>query len=110
MSSFRWWTDEYRSAAVCLAALVTLALLLWHYDGRLAPDFGPGLDLDMAVVALMTTIRVALGNIVEACICQAAWIWVSRSHQIRTRSSAKLEDFKLFDEASRGFLGSLSLL
>ncbi|KAF4507618.1 hypothetical protein G6O67_004097 [Ophiocordyceps sinensis] len=49
-------------------------------------------------------------SIVESCICQGAWIWVSKSHQARTRNRARLEDFKLFDEASRGFLGSLALL
>ncbi|PHH92485.1 hypothetical protein CDD83_7233 [Cordyceps sp. RAO-2017] len=64
----------------------------------------------MIVIAIMTLVRVALGSIVESCICQGAWIWVSKSHQIRTRNRARLEDFKLFDEASRGFLGSLSLL
>ncbi|EQK98038.1 arginase family protein [Ophiocordyceps sinensis CO18] len=109
-SSFRWWTDEYRCAALCIGGIVALALVLWHFDGKLAPHFEPGIELDMIVIAIMTLIRVTLGSIVESCICQGAWIWVSKSHQARTRNRARLEDFKLFDEASRGFLGSLALL
>ncbi|PHH69719.1 hypothetical protein CDD80_6550 [Ophiocordyceps camponoti-rufipedis] len=64
----------------------------------------------MIVIAITTLIRVALGSIVESCICQGAWIWVSKSHQRRTNNIARLEDFKLFDEASRGFLSSVALL
>lgn len=109
-SSFRWWADEYRCAALCMAGIVTLGLVLWHFDGKLAPRFEPGIELDMIVIAIMTLVRVTLGSIVESCICQGAWIWVSKSHQARKRNRARLEDFKLFDEASRGFLGSLALL
>ncbi|KAK5992947.1 hypothetical protein PT974_06372 [Cladobotryum mycophilum] len=110
LSSFKWWSNEYRYATVCTLSIMTLAILLWHYDGKLAPKFSPGIELDMIVVALMTTIRVAMGSIVETCICQCAWIWVSKTHQLRAGTEAKLEDFKLFDEASGGILGSLALL
>ncbi|RDA87087.1 hypothetical protein CP532_0168 [Ophiocordyceps camponoti-leonardi (nom. inval.)] len=109
-SSFRWWAAEYRCAALCLAGIAVLSLLLWRYDGKLSPDFGLGIELNMIVIAIMTLVRVSLGSIVESCICQGAWIWVSKSYQTRTKNTARLEDFKLFDEASRGFLGSLALL
>ncbi|PNY24902.1 Uncharacterized protein TCAP_05162 [Tolypocladium capitatum] len=110
ISSFRWWADEYRCALLCMVGLAVLAVVLWHFDGKLAPDLGPGMELDMVVIAIMTLVRVTLGSIVEACICQGAWIWVSKSHQTRTQNEARLEDFKVFDEASRGLLGSLTLL
>ncbi|POR32856.1 Uncharacterized protein TPAR_06940 [Tolypocladium paradoxum] len=110
ISSFTWWADEYRCAVLCMVGLAVLTLVLWHFDGKLAPDFGPGMELDMIVIAIMTLVRVTLGSIVEACICQGAWIWVSKSHQARTQNKARLEDFKVFDEASRGLLGSLALL
>lgn len=102
LPSFRNWTDEYMGASVCIVAIVVLSVVLYHYDGKLAPHLSPALDLDMLVIALMTIVRVALGNIVEACICQCAWVWVSKNHQIRANTQARLEDFKLFDEASRG--------
>ena len=110
IAAFRWWTDEYRCAMLCLTGLAVLSVLLWHFDRKLAPDFGPGLELDMIVIAIMTLVRVALGSIVESCLCQGAWIWVSKAHQARTQNRARLEDFKLFDEASRGLLGSLGLI
>ncbi|UNI23686.1 hypothetical protein JDV02_009492 [Purpureocillium takamizusanense] len=109
-SDFRWWTDEYRCAVVCIAGLAVLSILLWHFDGKLAPDFGSGLQLDMVVIAIMTLVRVTLSSIVESCICQGAWIWFSKSHQVRTHRCAKLDDFKLFGKASCGLLGSLNLL
>ena len=87
VSYFRWWADEYRCAIVCMTGLALLAVLLWHFDGKLAPDFGPGIELDMIIIAIMTLVRITLGSIVEACICQGAWIWVQsrirRGHKTR---------------------------
>lgn len=98
ISSFKWWSDEYRWAAICIICIVALVALLIHYDGKLSPKF----ELDMVIIAVMTVVRVALGGIVESCLCQCAWIWVSKTHQLRAKTEARLEDFKLFDEASRG--------
>ncbi len=108
--ALQWWADEYKSAIICGLTIIILSIVLWHYDGKLAPRLSPGLDLEMLVIALVTVCRVAMGNVVEACISQCAWIWISKSHQRRTNTVARLEDFKLFDEASRGFLGSVALL
>lgn len=110
LAAFRWWTDEYKCAVICALSIILLAILLWYYDGKIAPHISPGLELDMVVIALVTITRVAMGNIVEACISQCAWIWISKSHQLRTKTHARLEDFKLFDEASRGLLGSIALI
>lgn len=102
LAAFRWWTDEYKCAVIGALSIILLAILLWYYDGKIAPHISPGLELDMLVIALVTIARVAMGNIVEACLSQCAWIWISKSHQLRTKTHARLEDFKLFDEASRG--------
>lgn len=96
------WNDEYTCVAVCLLSIIALALVLWHYDGKQNPKFAPGVQLDMIVIALVTTSRVAMESVVEACISQYAWIWISGSHQRRTNTRAVLKDFKLFDEAARG--------
>ncbi|KAM3520858.1 hypothetical protein NHJ13051_006607 [Beauveria bassiana] len=106
------WADEYKSAIICGLSIVILVIILWYYDGKLAPRLSPvgALDLDMVVIALVTVARVGVGNVVEACIAQGAWIWVAKTHQRRTNTVARLEDFKLFDEASRGFLGSAALI
>ncbi|KAI1425757.1 hypothetical protein F5Y12DRAFT_784381 [Xylaria sp. FL1777] len=47
----------------------------------------------------MSVYRLALKAIVETCIGQGAWIWVSGFRKGKTE--AKLEDFKMFDAASR---------
>lgn len=108
--ALQWWADEYKSAIICGLSIIILSIVLWHYDGKLVPRLSPGLDLEMLVIALVTISRVAISNVVEACISQCAWIWIAKSHQQRTNTVARLEDFKLFDEASRGFLGSVALL
>lgn len=108
--ALQWWADEYKSAIICGLSIIVLSVVLWHYDGKLVPRLSPGLDLEMLVIALVTISRVAISNVVEACISQCAWIWIAKSHQQRTNTVARLEDFKLFDEASRGFLGSVALL
>ncbi|KAJ4163674.1 hypothetical protein LMH87_005385 [Akanthomyces muscarius] len=108
--ALQWWADEYKSAIICGLSIIILSVVLWHYDGKLVPRLSPGLDLEMLVIALVTISRVAISNVVEACISQCAWIWIAKSHQQRTNTVARLEDFKLFDEASRGFLGSVALL
>ncbi|KAJ6782100.1 hypothetical protein PWT90_09735 [Aphanocladium album] len=108
--ALQWWADEYKSAIICGLSIIILSIVLWYFDGKLVPRLSTGLDLDMVVIGLVTVCRVAMGNIVEACISQYAWIWIAKSHQLRTKTVARLEDFKLFDEASRGFLGSVALI
>ncbi|KAJ3495125.1 hypothetical protein NLG97_g3611 [Lecanicillium saksenae] len=105
--ALQWWADEYKSAIICGLSIIILSIVLWYFDGKLVPHLSPGLDLDMVVIALVTVCRVAMGNIVEACISQCAWIWIAKSHQLRTNTVARLEDFKLFDEASRGHLSCI---
>ena len=108
-SALRWWQEEYCCALACIIGSTLLGLLLRRYDNQLVPDLPFG-NFDMAIVFMMTVVRVALKAIVEASISQGAWIWVSEARQRRGRSHARLEDFKLFDDASRGLWGSIALL
>lgn len=84
--------------------------LLEHYDSRVVPELSWGLQLDTAIIALVTVVRVSLKAIVESSISQGAWIWVSEAAQMRSDHHARLDDFKLFDEASRGLWGSICLI
>mgnify|MGYP005989042691 CR=1 len=93
-----------------MLSIIILAIVLWYFDGKQPPKLAPGVQLDMIIIALVTTSRVAMGSIVEACISQCAWIWIAKTHQVRTQTHARLKDFKLFDEAARGLLGSLALI
>jgi hypothetical protein len=106
----RWWEGEYWFLLICTATSIGLLILLHHYDQQVVPEIAGGLQLDTAIIALVTVIRVALKAIVEAGISQGAWIWVSEASQRRSDHTARLDDFKLFDEASRGLAGCLGLI
>ncbi|KAK1500579.1 hypothetical protein CTAM01_06514 [Colletotrichum tamarilloi] len=111
-SIYKWWNDEYRLAAVCVVGAIVLGIIFKHYDRQPIPQLMNGdLDFDVIIVAMFTCVRVAMSGIVETSISQSAWIWVSEARQRRTNNSrARLEDFKIYDEASRGLWGSLYLL
>ncbi|KAI1331337.1 hypothetical protein F5Y16DRAFT_408047 [Xylariaceae sp. FL0255] len=87
------WTEEYVYCFVCFAAATALIILLAVYDGQLEPTFSGGLNLDTVVIAIMTVYRVALSELVESCLSQGAWIWVSGFR--KGKREAKLEDFKM---------------
>jgi hypothetical protein len=105
-----WWVEEYWYAFLCVTTMAGLALLLQHYDNKAVPQLGAGIQIDTAIIALVTVIRVTLKGIVEPALSQGAWIWVSETSQSRCKHRARLSDFKLFDEASRGLWGSICLL
>ncbi|KAG7040164.1 arginase family protein [Colletotrichum scovillei] len=111
-SIYKWWNDEYRLVAVCVIGAIILGIIFKHYDRQPIPQLMDGdLDFDVIIVAMFTCVRVAMSGIVETSISQSAWIWVSEARQRRTNDSrARLEDFKIYDEASRGLWGSLYLL
>ncbi|KAI1413260.1 hypothetical protein F5Y13DRAFT_179720 [Hypoxylon sp. FL1857] len=56
----------------------------------------------------MSCFRLALKAVIESCISQGAWIWVSAFR--KGNVEARLEDFKLFEEASTGLWGSIMLI
>ncbi|KAI1368275.1 hypothetical protein F5Y08DRAFT_296174 [Xylaria arbuscula] len=93
---------------VCLAAATVLVALLATFNGKVEPSWSHDIQFSTILIAIMSVYRLALKAIVESCIGQGAWIWVSGFRKGKTE--AKLEDFKMFDEASRGLYGSLVLL
>lgn len=107
-STLGWWTDEYWNCAMCIAAAAALIWLLWNYQGKAEPEWAGTMELETVVIFVMTVYRIALGGIVETCVSQGAWIWVSGFR--RGRVEARLEDFKMFDEATRGLWGSILLI
>ncbi|KAI1743369.1 hypothetical protein F4680DRAFT_445242 [Xylaria scruposa] len=85
---------------VCLAAATVLVVLLCVFNGKLEPSWNNNIQLSTILIALMSVYRLALKAIIETCVGQGAWIWVSGFRKGKTE--ARLEDFKMFDEASRG--------
>ncbi|KAK0629999.1 hypothetical protein B0T17DRAFT_206969 [Bombardia bombarda] len=101
-SSAAWWHEEYWCAIVCVITAACLTVLLQSYDNKVVPDLGGGLQIDTAIIALVSIVRVTMKAFVEAAVSQGAWIWVSEMSQRRSKHNARLSDFKIFDEASRG--------
>ncbi len=99
---FQWWRDEWFYTIVCTVFAAGLTVLLVKYDGEVVPDLIGGLQLDTFIIAMTTVVRVSMKGIVESSLSQAAWVWVSKARQKRCKHRARLQDFKLFDEASRG--------
>ncbi|KAI0190918.1 hypothetical protein EV127DRAFT_480715 [Xylaria flabelliformis] len=95
------WQEESMYCLICLAAATALVVLLYVFNRKLEPSWNNNIQLSTILIALMSVYRLALKAIIETCIGQGAWIWVSgfRKGEIE----ARLEDFKMFDEASRGF-------
>ena len=69
-----------------------------------------GFQLDTLIIALVTLIRVSLKGVVESVVGQRGWLWVSEEAQRRKGREARLQDWKVWDEASRGVWGALWLL
>lgn len=78
------------------------------FDGKVEPEWNTNLKLGTIIIAVMSCFRIALRAIIQTCISQGAWIWVSGFR--KGRLEARLEDFKLFDEASAGLWGSVVLI
>ncbi|KAK1755252.1 hypothetical protein QBC47DRAFT_423380 [Echria macrotheca] len=77
---------------------------MYTYDGKVMPQSlgGTSLHFDTVVVALVTVVRVSMGNIVEAGISQGKWVWCSaRRREDGKKEVARLGDLVVFDEASR---------
>ncbi|KAI1489776.1 hypothetical protein F5X96DRAFT_679525 [Biscogniauxia mediterranea] len=99
---------EYLYCLICLGAAAGLIALLYLFDGKLEPDWNSNLHFSTVVIAVMSIFRLALKGVIETCVSQGAWIWVSGFRKGRTE--ARLEDFKMFDGAARGLYGSLVLI
>ncbi|KAK2770326.1 hypothetical protein CKAH01_14815 [Colletotrichum kahawae] len=103
--------DDDDANEVCIIGAIALGIIFKIFDEELVPVLPLGVDFDVIIVAMFTCVRVAMSGIVESCISQAAWIWVSDARQSRTHDMrARLEDFKIYDEASRGLWGSICLI
>lgn len=93
---------------MCLAAASLLLLLMYLFDGQPVPHWNSNLQYGTVIIAIMSCFRIALKAVLESCISQGAWIWVSGFR--KGSVEAKIEDFKMFDEAATGLWGSLVLI
>jgi hypothetical protein len=72
------------------------------YNGQLSPEWPLGITLNTFLAFLTSLAKLALVIPVTAGLGQLRWLWFSKSR--------RLMEFELFEQASRGVLGSLRLL
>ncbi|CEL03697.1 hypothetical protein ASPCAL04843 [Aspergillus calidoustus] len=99
LDTWMWEIASLAFSTLCFAAI--LALLL-AYNDKPWPELPHGLTLNAIVSVLATGTKSSLIFVTSTAIGQLKWIWYRQRHH--------LQDMLLFDDASRGPLGSLLIL
>jgi hypothetical protein len=103
-SLLHWWYLDIIAAATSLASLAAIIGVLLAYDGKSQEEWASDVLTINGLVAILATVcRGTFMTTVASILSQEKWNRFSGS-------TNKFEDFVLFDEASRGLLGSLRLL
>ncbi|KAK4553692.1 hypothetical protein LTR86_009190 [Recurvomyces mirabilis] len=106
----RHWTDDWLQEYICVVLgavfIVALAIVLLKQDGKPPPSFGAAfggaLTLNTVISIIAAAAKALLLLPVMECVGQLKWIWFL--HRKRP-----LHDFSMFDQASRGLFGGLTL-
>lgn len=98
-----WWLWEILALFLSLSTFAALVVILSVYNGRNVAQLPRGISLNAIVSILSTISKSSLIFSISATISQFKWLLFSG----RTR---QLKDLQLYDDASRGPLGSSLLL
>jgi hypothetical protein len=112
-TSNSWWLAEISAVIIAFASLASVIGDLKAYPHTIAvSDIGHGITLNGLIATLSTIVRIALLVIISSGLSQCKWIWFSSKGKVWRRSyrRRKLKDTEMFDDASRGAIGSLRLL
>lgn len=97
------WLYETSSLVFAMLSLIVLVVLLQCYDNKPGPQWYAGITLNTMVSIVSTSFRAAVVMPVAVCISQLSWLNLCRP-------SKRLVEHCVYDEASRGPIGSLRLL
>ena len=97
------WLWEILAVLLSLGTFSALIILLIVYDGRAVTQLPRGISLNAIVSILATISKASLTFSITASLSQFKWLLFSG----RAR---RLKDLQLYDDASRGPLGSSRLL
>lgn len=97
-----WWL-EMICCLLSIACLAALIVFLGVYDNQPLPELPSGITVNTVVALLSTIARTAFTIPVAEGLSQCKWNWFKQKPR-------PLRDLDLFDQASRGPWGSLSLL
>lgn len=106
----KWWLSELLAAFISIASFCALVYVLATSDESPQTTWLSGwLTLNSIVAILATSIKASMGVYLAAAISQQKWNRLS-SFSVRGRQGQRIEEFELFDQASRGPWGSVKLL
>ena len=89
--------------AGALASLAAIIIILGMYDKRLLSSWPHDVQINTVLSVLGTLLKGCMLVSVCACLSQLKWTWYAERSQ-------PLQDFQIFDSASRGPLGAAQLL
>ncbi|TQV93747.1 short-chain dehydrogenase [Cordyceps javanica] len=101
---YQLWTWECISIVFSAGLHIAIAAVLVYYDGRPLPQWPNGTTINTLVALMSTALRACLLAVLTSIIGQAKWQWLYSSKPRRVR------DFQVFDQASRGMVGSLRII
>lgn len=98
------WYPETTALVLSVACVIAIAIVLHSYDGQPNPKMKWGLTINAVISILATTSKVSLMFTISNSIGQLKWVW------FLNRKTRSLLDAGIYDDASRGPLGSLIML
>ncbi|KAL4810344.1 hypothetical protein BDV18DRAFT_156711 [Aspergillus unguis] len=100
------WLYEATAILFSAGCFIAVICILSVYNGKPAPSFSYGVTLNAIVSILATASKSALVFVIGECIGQLKWLWFYTGGT----KGENLNGMQLFDSASRGPLGALTVL
>ncbi|CEJ58310.1 hypothetical protein PMG11_06972 [Penicillium brasilianum] len=104
----RFWLDTWRfeilAWAFSVVCFVAICTLLKVYENKVRPQLAYSLSLNAIISVLATGCKSALFLVVGEAVCQLKWL------HFRGPRQQRLSGMQEFDNASRGPLGSISII
>jgi hypothetical protein len=96
------WMLEYLALTLSSILLVTIFALLLHFNDKPSSTWHSRLSVNTILSMLATSLNGSALLATTSALGQLKWIWHNRAK--------KLQDYQMFDSASRGLFGALLLL
>ena len=97
-----FWILEILACLFSLVTLATIFIILNHWNSTDVGAWSHSWSLNSEIGLLATLSQIAIAVPLAAGISQLKWVWY--------KNTRKLSDLDIFDEGSRGPLGSVKLL
>jgi hypothetical protein len=98
-----WWWWELGSVLLSCACFIAIVITLWIVQERSLSSWHSVISPNALVSTLATISKASIMLAVAACISQLKWLYFERAPH-------RIQDIRIFDDASRGPLGAVNLL